>query len=432
MAKDWTQALLNKRYVGDKWADRLVEEVVASGGDELSGEAKMGQFISRIVSVHDTVPDDLPQDMKDYFLKEDKPAWVEPDRLLRGTDLFMRHGASFSVVLMCASLPACYADGPGVYALDMTHQLTKHPLRRVIETTRFVMGVLQPGNLSDNAIGAITAKKIRLLHATNRYALSHQPPGVWNDKEWGAPLNQEDLALTLMTFSPVVLDSLAKLDLEISPQEAEDYVHTWRYIGYLMGIDEELLPENVEDSHSLYKTIADRVYMSSPPGIALTKAIVEMMQDLLPGEVMDGVVPAKIRLFMGDEVSDMLGVEKVSPHAITQHLHHVVRLVHGLEHKIMGDRDIFGPAADALGRLLFAGLEEIERKDHRPQFHVPDPLRMQWNLAARNPASHSLALVTGTTQPVPPADEMLATAGGSGKKGGVGDWFRLLFRRNGK
>ncbi len=41
MAKDWSQALVNKRYEGDKWADKLVAEVVAEGSDELTGEQKM-------------------------------------------------------------------------------------------------------------------------------------------------------------------------------------------------------------------------------------------------------------------------------------------------------------------------------------------------------------------------------------------------------
>ncbi len=395
MAKDWTSALVNKRNQGDTWADKLVDEVVTAGGEEREGEISMGRLIGQIVSVHETVPDDMPSDMKDYFLKDDRPAWVDANKIKQGTEVFVRHGVEISMILLCASLPACYADAPGVNALDQTHQLTKHPLRRVIETSRFVMDVLLPDNLIGNGHGAITAKKVRLLHATNRRMLHNQPGALWNEKEWGLPLNQEDLALTLMTFATVVLDSLAKLNLYVSPEEQESYVHTWRYIGYLMGIEEELLPESAEDGRALFKTIADRVYASSPSGIALTKALVGLMQDILPNEVMDSVVPAKIRLYMGDEVSDMLGVAQVPPHSIAPHLLDVVKFVHGVEHKFLKDHQVLGFATDSLGRLILHGLEDYTRNDGRPQFHVPTLLRGHWKMAPHTPKPPAGTVVTG-------------------------------------
>lgn len=403
MAKDWSLALQNKRNVGDTWADSLVDEVVSAGGAEHTGEASMGRLIGQIVSVHETVPDDLPTSMKAYFLDEDRPSWVDADKIMQGNDVFIRHGVEISMILLCASLPACYADAPGVNALNQTHQLTKHPLRRVIETMRFVIDVLLPGNLMGNGHGAITAKKIRLLHATNRRMLHKQPDARWNEKEWGLPLNQEDLALTLMTFATVVLDSLAKLNLYVSPEEQESYMHLWRFVGYLMGVEEELLPESVEDGRALFHTIADRVYASSPSGIALTSALVKLMEDIVPGAVLDQIIPAKIRLYMGDEVADMLGVAKVSPYALTPHLLDVVKFVHGVEHTLLRDHQLFGLATDSLGRLMLHGLENFERTDSRPQFHVPDLLREEWKLSPSKPNHPDHAVVTGAAQPVAPA-----------------------------
>ena len=419
MAKDWSQALVNMRYEGDKWADKLVAEVVAEGSDELTGEQKMVELIRQIVKVHETVPDNMRDDMKAYFLNEDRPAWVDSEKIALGADLCIRHGVELCMILMCASLPACYADAPGVVALDQSHQLTKHPRRRVIETTRFALDVLQPGNLTDNNHGAITAKKVRLLHATNRRILHHQPEGRWNEKEWGIPLNQEDLALTLMTFATVVLDGMAKSHLYVSPEEQDAFMHTWRYVGYLMGVDETLLPENVEDGKSLYETIAKRVYASSPSGIALTEGLVNLLEEILPGEIMDGVIPAQIRLYMGEEVADMLGVAKVPPHGIMKRLMNVVGTVHGIEANLFRNHQLMGIASDSLGRLILKGLANLERADHRDQFHVPDMMSEIWNLDTKTPAESAspavLAVVTEsakfetTSRPLP-VEAMIASS----------------------
>ena len=402
MAKDWSQALLNKRNVGDTWADSLVEEIVSAGGAEYVGEASMGRLIGQIVSVHATVPDDMPSDMKAYFQDTRRPAWVDPNKFAQANEVFRKHGVEVCMILLCASLPACYADAAGVAALDQTHQLTKHPLRRVIETVRLVLEVLLPGTLLEGGHGAIVCKKVRLLHAANRRMLHNQPEARWNEKDWGLPLNQEDLALTLMTFATVVLDSLEKLNLYVSPEEQESWMHLWRYVGFLMGVEEELLPENAADGRALYHTIADRVYASSPSGIALTSALVKLMEDILPGELMDGVIPAKIRLYMGDKVADMLGVAKVSPYSIAPGLIDIVKFVHGVEHKVLGDHQVFGLATDALGRLMLHGLEDYERTDSRPQFHVPDFLREEWKLSPSKTAPPVHAVVAGDAQPVAP------------------------------
>ncbi len=402
MAKDWTAALQNKRNVGDTWADGLVEEIVSAGGSEYAGEASMGRLIGQIVSVHSTVPDDMPAKMKAYFNDTTRPAWVDTNQFALANELFRRNGVEICMILLCASLPACYADAAGVAALDQTHQLTKHPLRRVVETVRMVLEVLLPGTLLENGHGAVVCKKVRLLHATNRRMLRNQPEARWNEKAWGLPLNQEDLALTLMTFATVVLDSLAKLNLYVSPEEQESYMHLWRYVGYLMGVEEELLPESVADGSALYHTIADRVYASSPAGIALTTSLVKLMEDIVPGVVLDQIIPAKIRLYMGDKVADMLGVAKVSPYAITPHLLDVVKFVHGIEHTFLRDHQLFGLATDSLGRLMLHGLEDYERTDSRPQFHVPDLLREEWKMSPSKPTQ---AVVTGTAQPVAPATD---------------------------
>ena len=76
--------------------------------------------------------------------------------------------------------------------------------RRILETAQFVFDVLNLGAFTATGRGVRSTQKVRLMHATIRHLTLME--GQWDSKSWGVPLNQEDLAGTLMTFSVVVLD----------------------------------------------------------------------------------------------------------------------------------------------------------------------------------------------------------------------------------
>src|SRR5690606_21151437 len=135
-----------------------------------------------------------------------------------GQELFAEHGP---LILMCLghySLPAAYAAAKGVEVLHRTAYLEKRPAKRLFETTQMVIDVMSPGGLAAAGRGVRTAQKVRLMHAMVRHLIQHDPEQPW-DASLGVPINQEDLAGTLMTFSWLTLDGLAKLGVH-PPLEA--------------------------------------------------------------------------------------------------------------------------------------------------------------------------------------------------------------------
>ncbi len=60
----------------------------------------------------------------------------------------------------------------------------------------------------------------------------------WDSEVWGIPLNQFDLAMTNLAFSSVVLLGIRAIGIWPTKQEAKSFLHFWRYVGWLMGIDE--------------------------------------------------------------------------------------------------------------------------------------------------------------------------------------------------
>ena len=57
------------------------------------------------------------------------------------------------------------------------------------------------------------------------------------------PINQEDMAVTLLAFSFNVLHGIElTLNKPLSATDQSDYLHLWRYIGWLMGVEDDRNP----------------------------------------------------------------------------------------------------------------------------------------------------------------------------------------------
>jgi hypothetical protein len=66
-------------------------------------------------------------------------------------------------------------------------------------------------------------------------AVAREQGGVENV---GVPLSQYDLALVQMAFCAMTIDVLQReCEITLSSDERRDYVHLWRYIGHLLGIE---------------------------------------------------------------------------------------------------------------------------------------------------------------------------------------------------
>ncbi len=129
--------------------------------------------------------------------------------------------------------------------------------------------------------GFLATHKVRYFHAEMRYrALQAQPP--FDVAKNGMPINQEDLAYTLLTFGYVIPVGLEKLGAIITRAEKEGFLHCWKIVGHLIGIKEELLTDDWDEAKELYEKIKNRQKGSSINGIRLTNAICTFITRQLP------------------------------------------------------------------------------------------------------------------------------------------------------
>jgi hypothetical protein len=371
------------RLVGDPVADGPVAAVLDSGGVD-----KVNEVMRTLVRVEQPVPDTLPPELQDYLNTTlPLPDWADLDKIERAQRFFELWGVHISVCLFCASLPSSYAAAKGVKVLYLTARLDTDTHRRVMETGQFLMDVLTPGGLGEHGTGRRTIQRVRLMHAAVRHLIKARASvqhDLW-DHEWGTPINQEDLAGTLLAFSYVVADPLARLGVTVSDEDADAYIHLWNVIGHELGLLDELLVRDVDDATALVAKIRQRHFAASPEGQDMTLALLNLLDEMTPFERFDKYVPALVRHLIDDDVADML---LVPASELTAHLGRAQKLSRWFLERVMGRdksdvmrHEIVSALAEPFGRELLQAFFNLERGGDRAPFNIPERLARTWELS---------------------------------------------------
>lgn len=377
----WTDALLDPmRGQADPLADKPVAQVLERGGVDAVNE-----LMQTLVRVDQLVPEQLPPELREYLeLSLPLPKWADMAKIKQGQQIFEEWGFLIILCLFCASLPASYAAANGVKVLSMTARLDTDARRRVMETGQFLMDVLAVGGLDDDGNGRRAIQKVRLMHAAVRHlikARNEKAPGTWQ-AAWGTPINQEDLAGSLLTFSYVVAEPLPRLGVQLSAEEVDAYLHLWNVIGHLQGVHDELLAHDVSEATALVDLIRRRQFRASPEGQELTRALMELLDELTPLHQFDDTIPPLIRHLIGDDTADLLLVPKSHLGALVRAADWGFAHVFGeVERDVLHDQSM-SDMARLVGREVVHGVFALERGGDRAPFDIPDHLAGQWDLPA--------------------------------------------------
>ncbi len=224
-------------WVGDPLADSLAQKF-----NEIGMQRAMPMLNA---ALQGNIHPDAPAELREFIAETKKdPVWLDRTLLEEGAKLSQRSGPFGEYVLSCVSLMGGYRSAAANKPIAFTGELEYMASRRLAETARFGYEVTRKGAMAQGAPGFNAALKVRLMHAHVRLMLDRSPR--WRHADWGLPINQADMIATNILFSAVYLMGLRILGLKISESESLGVMHLWRYIGWLMGIDEALLPENEE------------------------------------------------------------------------------------------------------------------------------------------------------------------------------------------
>lgn len=238
------------------------------------------------------------------------PSWVDWRRIDRARRPFERTGVFGGLVLSLRSLMGGYTAPAGNKPLAFSGRLREQAPRRVAETARFVTAVCAPGGLQPGAEGWRITLHVRLMHAQVRRLV--WASGRWDRARWAEPINQHDMLATMLLFSEVYIEGLRVLGFSIADEEAEDWIHLWRLVGWLMGTEPSLLPVDYAEASALRELIQQTQGPPDADSRALAAALLGTPSSASPrtAALRIGMARGLSRMLIGDEVADALGIER--------------------------------------------------------------------------------------------------------------------------
>lgn len=179
------------------------------------------------------------------------PPWFDPALAEAGARSWWRFGSLQSSTLYQSLMYGYQARG-FTQPLVRTGRLTDGTWDRVQATARWVTVASAPGMMTPGQPGWVETVRIRLVHAMVRDHLYRRQG--WDDAAWGVPINQTYSQLTI-TAGFLTLPLLVAKDLGIrySAADLEAICHLWRWIGWVMGVENDRLPTGFDDARLTYE-----------------------------------------------------------------------------------------------------------------------------------------------------------------------------------
>lgn len=308
-------------------ADPALDKLVHDAAGQLNGIKTMTAMFKRVIESPrltlaelETMRNEklITKEIIEFFEQHSSVPtrpWIYPEQLHAGGEFFRDRGVLGFLSLACASLPACYCMTDEAYILGCTGRLeNKNEIpRRIPETAKFVLDIVSKGSMEPDGIGLHAANKVRLMHSIIRYLIiskeamiadGHSTPvdrheisdetGIiyghdWSD-ERGAPISQELMVGTLLTFHYLVLDGYERMKIKVSDEEKIAYLQRWNVVGYFLGVDERVLAQlyNMENAQRMFDLIMQRNRARSEDGQKLQSTLLEYMRKNIIDRVLGG------------------------------------------------------------------------------------------------------------------------------------------------
>ncbi|MFJ3704331.1 MULTISPECIES: oxygenase MpaB family protein [Streptomyces] len=371
----YTESSLNTlRRTGDELADATVATLFERG--------EVGKFntLMRYVSTAGApLPDGLPDVAREYLeVTGAPPAWVDWGEMERARLFFIDNNVHISTALSFASMPACYVVPHVAKLLSATHGLD-YPSKRMAETGQFTVHLMQPDAFEAGGRFIPAAQKVRLLHASIRHHLRREER--WDTTALGTPICQEDMIGGQMFFSMLVLDSLHRLGIHMSEEGARAYYYAWRVVGAMLGVDQDAVPRTLDEARGFLDLYMLRHMGPSPEGAHLTRQLIDLYEEVVPGTFFDPVVSALIRHLVGDTCGDWLGVPRTSWDTVVKAVPHLIGVLETVE-----DRSPLGAwALDRLGHLTTVLELSSLTRGRVMHYAIPEHLKKDYDVSSSVP-----------------------------------------------
>jgi hypothetical protein len=273
--------LIGRRFsCRDELGARLAHAMRLRAGEP--GRVTMADFQRALEHGVGAVEDPAPA-LVDFFAHVERvPDWVDWDLLERGARAYNRYGQNAADVLLQLSLIGGYRFGGPTDLLVATGGLTGDTTRRrLAETQKWVTSLSEPGGLRRDGEAFRLTVHVRAMHALVNQAFEPQ----WDAGRWGLPINQTDQAATLGLFDGVLLLGVRALGVPVTTADSRAVMHLWKYVGWLMGVDDDWLVDTERERHRINYHVLLAQADVSEAGPQLARSIVDTQRRLPTGRL---------------------------------------------------------------------------------------------------------------------------------------------------
>jgi hypothetical protein len=243
------------------------------------------------------------------------PAYVDRDLLDHGSAPFYTMPPAVHLISLSAGALIRVYESPSIAAvLATTGRLVDGADRRIRETGKWVAIAMLPGSLRVGQPGYVATLQVRMLHANMRRLVRSRG---FDERAYGTPINQVDLARTWMDFTVTSLRAEESMGFGLTTSETATLYRCWWLLGHLLGIDARLI-EGISSNEQAGR-VDELLQAVTGPLIPESATLAAATLDSIAGELHDALklpesigakaLSALARRFHGDAIADELQIE---------------------------------------------------------------------------------------------------------------------------
>lgn len=225
----------------------------------------------------------VPQSLPLLVASMQRPEWFDSTLASHGASLCMRAGTNALMILRDFTLMGgydfAYLNKPLIY----TGALKKGAVKRLKDTLEFWVAVTRENALEPGSEAMQLILRTRMMHSYARLKIKAHAKD-WDFVRWGEPINTWDMVATYTGFSLIFMLGLKKMGMHITAKEEKGLFHLWKYVGYLLGIPQEVLPSSARQATEWFYLWT----LMQAPGDAHSK---ELAQALLEENLQSTIYP---------------------------------------------------------------------------------------------------------------------------------------------
>jgi hypothetical protein len=243
------------------------------------------------------------------------PDYADGELLDHGSAAFYTMPPAVHLVSLSAGALIRVYESPSIAAvLASTGRLIDGAERRIRETGKWAATAMLPGSLRVGQPGYIATLQVRMLHANMRRFVRTRG---FDERAYGTPINQVDLARTWMDFTVTSLQAEESMGFGLTTSETATLYRCWWLLGHLLGIDARLI-EGISSNEQANR-VDELLQAVTGPLIAESATLAAATLRSITGELHDALklpepvgakgLTALARRFHGDAIADELQIE---------------------------------------------------------------------------------------------------------------------------